>query len=43
MYENKDLNPRTVEQCRCKNDWPKWKETLQAKLDSFENVKYLDM
>nr|AEL30347.1 copia-like polyprotein [Arachis hypogaea] len=34
MQENKDLEPRLVEECRQKNDWPKWKEVMKAELDS---------
>ena len=33
-FEMKDLEPRNVEECRHKNDWPKWKEVMQAKLNS---------
>ena len=25
-----DLKPRSVEECRHRNDWPKWKEAIQA-------------
>ncbi|QHO17366.1 Copia-like polyprotein [Arachis hypogaea] len=25
MHESKDLEPRSVEECRQRNDWPKWK------------------
>ena len=38
MHENEDLKPRTIEKFRRKNNWQKWKEVLQAKLDSL--VKY---
>ena len=32
----KDENPKqqNVEECRNKNDWPKWKEAMQAELNS---------
>ena len=28
------LKPQNVEECRNRNDWPKWKEAMQAKLNS---------
>ena len=34
MHESKDLEPRSVEECRQRNDWPKWKEAMKAELDS---------
>ena len=34
IHENKDLEPRLVEECRQRNDWPKWKEAMKAELDS---------
>ncbi|RTK79942.1 hypothetical protein DRJ71_16805, partial [Enterococcus faecalis] len=34
MNESKDLEPRTVEECRQMNDWPKWEEAMKAELDS---------
>ena len=34
MHENEDLKPRTVKKCWRKNDCPKSKEALDAKLDS---------
>ena len=34
MHESKDLEPRSVEEDRQRNDWPKWKEAMKAELDS---------
>ena len=34
MHESKDLEPRSVEECRQRNDWPKWEEAMKDKLDS---------
>ena len=34
MHENEDLELRMVEECRRRDDWPKWKEALQAELNS---------
>ena len=31
-YENPE--PQNVEECRNINDWPKWKESIQAELNS---------
>jgi hypothetical protein len=31
---NDDIEPQTVEECRRRNDWPMWKEAIQAKLNS---------
>ena len=34
MHESKDLEPRTFEECRQRNYWPKWEEAMKAELDS---------
>ena len=34
IKESEDIEPNSIEQCRQINDWPKWKETIQAKLNS---------
>jgi hypothetical protein len=31
---NDDIEPKTVEECRRRNDWPMWKEAIQAELNS---------
>jgi hypothetical protein len=31
---NNDVEPQSVEKCRRRNDWPMWKEAIQAKLNS---------
>jgi hypothetical protein len=31
---NDDIEPQSVEECRCRNDWPMWKEAIQAELNS---------
>jgi hypothetical protein len=31
---NDDIEPQTVEECRRRNDWPMWKEVIQAELNS---------
>ncbi|RTK65395.1 hypothetical protein DRJ81_15710, partial [Enterococcus faecalis] len=34
MHESKDLEPRSVKECRQRNDWPKWEEAMKVELDS---------
>ena len=34
IRNDEDLEPRNVEECRHRNDWPKWKEAIQAELNS---------
>ena len=34
IRNNKDPEPQNVEECRHRNDWPKWKEAIQAELNS---------
>ena len=34
IIEHDDIEPRFVEECRQRADWPKWKDAIQAELDS---------
>ena len=34
IRNDEDLEPRNVKKCRHRNDWPKWKKVIQAKLNS---------
>jgi hypothetical protein len=34
MDENEDHEPRSVEECIQRQDWPKWKGKIQEELDS---------
>ena len=34
IRNDEDLKPQNVKECRHRNDWPKWKEFIQAKLNS---------
>ena len=34
IRNDEDLEPQNVEECRHRNDWPKWKEAMQEKLNS---------
>ena len=33
IRNDEDSEPRNVEECQHRNDWPKWKEAIQAKLN----------
>ena len=39
IRNDEDLEPRNVEECRHRNDWPKWKEAIQTKLNSLTKRK----
>ena len=34
IYENEDSKPKCVDECCNRKDWPKWKEVIQAELNS---------
>lgn len=34
MDETKDHEPRSVEECKKRQDWPRWKDAIQAELNS---------
>ena len=34
IRNDENTEPRNVEECRHRNDWPKWKEAIQAELNS---------
>ena len=37
--ENEDLEPMSMEECRHREDWPKWKEAIDCELKSLEKRK----
>ena len=39
LKEDDDHEPRSVDECRSKNDWSKWKEAIQVELDSLAKCK----
>ena len=39
MNENEDHEPKSVKECRLRNDWPKWKEAIESELKSLEKRK----
>ncbi|KAJ0881424.1 putative RNA-directed DNA polymerase [Helianthus annuus] len=34
MENNEDQEPKSVEECKQRNDWPNWKEAIEAELNS---------
>jgi len=36
MQQGEDVEPKSVNECRQRNDWPKWKDAIQAELTSLE-------
>jgi hypothetical protein len=42
MDENEDHEPRSIEECKKRQDWPKWKDIIQVELDSLKKGKFLD-
>ena len=34
IQNDEDFKPQNVKECQKINDWPKWKETMQAELHS---------
>jgi len=34
ISDNEDKKPMTIEDYQQRNDWPKWKDAIQAELDS---------
>jgi len=32
MQQDEDLEPKSVNECRQRNDWPKWKDAIQEEL-----------
>ena len=37
--QNQDLDPTTVAQAMRRTDWPKWKDAMDAELESFYKLK----
>ena len=34
VNDNEDLEPKSIEECRQRDDWPKWKDAIEAELNS---------
>ncbi|CAL1357417.1 unnamed protein product [Linum trigynum] len=39
MNENEDHEPRSIDECKTRDDWPKWKEAIKAELKSLSKRK----
>ena len=37
MDTDNDQEPQSIDECRQRNDWPKWKEVFQVELNSLSN------
>lgn len=40
ILENKNLEPRSIEECRERKYWSLWKEAFKVELNSFQNVNF---
>ncbi|KAL4021530.1 hypothetical protein IC575_020332 [Cucumis melo] len=40
IHENEDYEPKSVDECRNRKDWPKWKEVIQAELNSLTKHEF---
>ena len=36
IIKDDDIEPRSVDECKQRHDWPKWKDAIQAELNSLE-------
>ena len=41
--QSDDLEPRSIEECRQKIDWPKWKDAIQVELNSLSKREVFDL
>ncbi|XP_070054714.1 uncharacterized mitochondrial protein AtMg00820-like [Nicotiana tomentosiformis] len=41
MQHDEDLEPKSVDECRQRNDWPKWKDAIQPELTSLAKREVL--
>ncbi|KAL0368450.1 UNVERIFIED_CONTAM: Retrovirus-related Pol polyprotein from transposon TNT 1-94 [Sesamum calycinum] len=39
IHNNEDHEPKSIQECRQRNDWPKWKDAIEAKLNSLAQRK----
>ena len=39
MQQGEDFEPKSVHECRQRNDWPKWKDAIQVELASLEKCE----
>ena len=43
IEENEDHEPKSIDECRHRNDWPKWKDAIQTELSSLEECLVFDL
>ena len=43
MKEDENHKPRSVDKCRQRFDWPKWKNVIQSRLDSLVKRKVFEL
>ncbi len=39
IKQNEDLEAKSIKECRHRDDWPKWKDRIQAKLNSLSKCE----
>ena len=42
MNDNEDHDPKSVKECKQRDDWPKWKDAIEAELKSLEKRKVFE-
>jgi hypothetical protein len=43
INDDEDLEPKSLKECRQRNDWPKWKDAIEAELNPSRKEKFLDL
>ena len=43
LKEDKDYEPKSIEECRKKTDWPEWRNAIQAELNCLTKRAVLDL
>jgi hypothetical protein len=43
INDNEDQEPRSIKECRQSENWPKWKDAIEAELNSLNKRKVLDL
>ena len=39
IKQDEDLQPKSIKECRQRNYWPKWKDTIQVELSSLRKCE----
>lgn len=40
--ESDDLEPKSIEECRRRNNWPKWEDAIQTNLKRFAECEVIE-